>query len=176
MLFDAPPIFHFNDLFTRPMKSKLLLLFACLSISAIGHAQTWATAISTNQSNGRAIVFRYTAEFAPNFDRASQPSRIILAWKYKSEKGMPSTSERERMDAMEDALSPVLENDGFATLALVSTGEDLREWTYYVRSTDEFLVRLNKALTGKTAFPIEIHTASDPTWSMYEKFKLGVKN
>lgn len=88
---------------------------------------------------------------------------------------MPSFDERERMDALEDALQPTLEKDGFATLALVSTGEDLREWTYYVKSKEEFVVRLNKALAGQSAFPIEIHSANDPTWGMYEKFRAGVR-
>ncbi len=30
--------------------------------------------------------------------------------------------------------------------------------------------RLNLALAGMSAFPIEIHTANDPTWSMYAQF------
>jgi len=79
------------------------------------------------------------------------------------------------MDAMEDALEPFVNYENFATLALVSTGENLREWTYYTRSEDEFLARLNQALRGKSRFPIEIHTASDPNWSMYEEFKAGLK-
>lgn len=43
------------------------------------------------------------------------------------------------MNLLEDALESVLKEDGFATLALVSTGEDLREWTYYAKSEDEFM-------------------------------------
>jgi hypothetical protein len=62
-----------------------------------------------------------------------------------------------------------------ATLALVSTGDNLREWTYYVKSETEFMVRLNYALVGVPAFPIEIHAVSDPDWDMYEKFKAGIK-
>jgi hypothetical protein len=88
---------------------------------------------------------------------------------------MPFKEEHERMDALEDALAPSLYEDNLATLALVSTGENLREWTYYVRSEDEFMARLNHALAGEEPFPIEIHTASDPEWSMYETFKAGVK-
>lgn len=79
------------------------------------------------------------------------------------------------MDEMEDALHPTLVKDGFATLALVSTGENLREWTYYVKSEEEFFLRLNEALADKTVFPIDIHTAVDRKWSMYEKFKAGLK-
>ena len=74
------------------------------------------------------------------------------------------------MDAMEDLLTAAVEADGFSSLALVSTGEDLREWIYYTKSEDGFLARLNRALGGHPAFPIEIHTAAAlngaPVWML----------
>ena len=88
---------------------------------------------------------------------------------------MPNWDDHQQMNLLEDTLEPVLGEDRFATLALVSTGEDLREWTFYVKSEDEFFTRLNRALGGMPRFPIEIHTASDPTWDMYEQFKAGVR-
>ena len=153
----------------------VLLGVAGVVMTTSSSAQVYATAVSTNPSNGRVIIFRYTQEFGRGFERSAQPVRVILAWKYHSATGMPSVDERKRMDALEDALDPVVGRDGFATLALVSTGEDLREWIYYTRSEDEFLQRLNRALRGKPAFPIEIHTAADPQWTTYETFKAGVK-
>jgi hypothetical protein len=159
----------------RTMWSRLLLGLAGVVMATSSNAQVYATATSTNERNGRVIIFRYIQDFGPGFSRATQPDRVILVWKYHSGKGMPEVNERQRMDALEDALAPVLENDRFATLALVSTGENLREWIYYTQSQDEFLKRLNSALNGKPAFPIEIHTASDPLWTTYETFKAGVK-
>jgi hypothetical protein len=88
---------------------------------------------------------------------------------------MPLKDEHQGMNALEDALTLALAGDDFATLALVSTGENLREWTYYAKSEDEFIARLNYAFIGEEAFPIEIHSESDPEWSMYEKFKAGMK-
>jgi hypothetical protein len=140
------------------------------------NVQLWATAISTHAGNGRKIIFRFAQEFSPDFVRASQPIRGIIVWKYQSESGQPITDEHQRMNLLEDALEPVFERDHFATLALVSTGEGLREWTYYARSEDEFMTRLNCALEGAPAFPIEIHIASDPQWQSYEEFKAGVGN
>ena len=157
------------------MKRLIFLAVTVVAMSTSSFAQIWATATSTNHSNGRVIIFRFVDEFAPSFNRASQPNRVILAWKYQSERGMPVLTERQRMDAMEDAMEPIMTKDEFATLALVSTGVNLREWTYYVKSESEFMVRLNKALAGQSAFPIEIHTAADPKWTMYEKFKAGLK-
>ncbi|MGA7291034.1 MAG: DUF695 domain-containing protein [Terriglobales bacterium] len=135
---------------------------------------TWATAISTNAGSGRKIIFRYAEQLSPTFDRASHPIRIIIAWKYEAGNGQPIAEDYQRMTSLEDALESALEEDHLATLALVSTGEDLREWTYYTKSENEFMARLNYALCGIPAFPIEIHTASDPNWDMYEQFKAGV--
>lgn len=136
--------------------------------------QMWATAISTNANSGRKIIFRYAKQLSARFDRGSQPIRIIIVWKYQSVNGMPNAEDHDRMNLLEDTLQSVLNGDRFATLALVSTGEDLREWTYYSRSEDEFIERLNHAFADMPKFPIEIHTACDPSWEMYEKFKAGV--
>ena len=97
------------------MKRLILLVLFAIAMSTNAHAQTWATATSTNKSNGRVIIFRYLDVFVPSFNPSSQPARIILAWKYQSEKGMPVLDERQRMDLMEDALEPLMEKDGFAT-------------------------------------------------------------
>jgi len=139
------------------------------------NVRTWATAISTNAHNGRKIIFRYAQELSTSFDQTCQPVRIIIVWKYQSESGQPMSEDHQRMNQLEDMLESVLKEDGFATLALVSTGEGLREWTYYAKSESEFMARLNYALAGMPVFPIEIHIECDPNWDMYEQFKAGVK-
>jgi len=65
------------------------------------------------------------------------------------------------MNLLEDTLESVLKDDSFATLALVSTGENFREWIYYAKSETEFEARFDYALDGMPPFPIEIHIASD---------------
>lgn len=145
-----------------------------LNMVPSSNVRTWATAISTNAHDGRKIVFRYAQELNPVFDPASQPVRIIMVWKYESEGGQPTAEDYQRMNLLEDTLESALNQD-LATLALVSTGEGLREWTYYVRSEDEFLARLNYAFPGSPRFPIEIHTAYDPNWDVYRDFKSGVR-
>jgi hypothetical protein len=137
--------------------------------------QLWSTAISTNRSNGRKIFFRFPSAFSPAFNRASQPIRIMIVWKYQSANGQPETQDHQHMIEFEDILGPVLDQDGFATLALVSTGENLREWTYYAQSEDGFAARFDYAFVGRSAFPIEIHAAHDPLWQTYEEFRAGIR-
>ena len=113
----------------------------------------WATAISTNASNGRKIIYRYAQELSPSFEPGSQPCRVIIVWRYSSDSGQPYTEEHASMNLLEDTLEPVLDRNHSATLVLVSTGENLREWTYYAKSEDEFMTRLNDALSGIRTFP-----------------------
>jgi len=153
-------------------RSISLALLLTMPISSI--AQVWATAISRNENAGTAIVYRYIKEFRKDFARDKQPDRIIVVWRYQGEKGMPSSDERARMDELEDALA-ALQADEFSTLALVSTGDNLKEWTYYAQNEDEFFRRLNDALHAKQPFPIEIHALPDPLWTTYERFATGVK-
>ena len=145
-----------------------------LMMTGSAHAQVWATAVSKHESNGTAIVYRYMKEFRPDFVRAEQPDRVLIVWRYSGDKGMPSQVEKARMDELEDALAPLQEN-GFSTLALVSTGAGLREWTYYASSESAFFSRLNMALKEKPAFPIEIHAGKDPSWSSYDAFAATVR-
>ncbi len=164
-----------NLISRQSSRSKLLILLLSCIVSAAALAQEWSTAISSNPATGRVIVFRYISNFPTNFNQANQPVRIILEWRYEPESGLPSFAERERMDALEDVLQHALEGDGFATLTLVSTGESLREWTYYAKSEKEFFSRLNDSLATKESFPIKIHVAADPDWSVYKKFIAGVR-
>jgi hypothetical protein len=159
------------------MKRLLVLAMVALHVVTATAAEVtiWATAVSKQESTGRVIVFRYAKAFREGFQKASFPDRIILVWRYKSEKSMPVTSEREAMDRMEDLLEPLVEKSGQSILALVSTGEDLREWIFYAKSEQEFLATLNQALAGQPRFPIEVHAAPDPEWSTYERFRKGVR-
>lgn len=72
-------------------------------------------------------------------------------------------------------LACVRSTAGGCVLALVSTGEGLREWIFYARSESSFMDKLNQGLRGGPRFPIEIHAAPDPTWTTYQTFKQGIR-
>jgi hypothetical protein len=147
------------------------LLLASTAIAVAQNDRTWALFESKQQGTGRAIVFRYAQTFAPSFQRAEYPDRVILVWKYSSESGMPVVAERERMERLEDLMLPAVEAKAQAVLVLVSTGEGFREWIYYTQSESAFLDKLNETLKKGPRFPIEIHAAPDPAWSTYEAFR-----
>ena len=156
------------------MSRKVLAIVLGALMVTSASAQEWATAISKHQTQDRSIIFRYVSKLAPTFDRAKQPERLIIIWNYESQTGMPSLEVRQRMDALEDLLQPVVETDGFSTLALVSTGENSREWIYYTSSSETFIEKLNETLKEQPPFPIEIISAQDPSWNTYEEFLSGL--
>lgn len=133
-------------------------------------AQEWALTTSKNPATGRVTIFRYIKVFTPDFKQADLPVKVILSWTYTGSNGQPLGLESESMNAFEDLLEPVIGEDGFATLALVSTGDDLREWTYYAKSQDEFMKRLNRAQTKQSPYPIDVHAVRDANWSAYKEF------
>ena len=153
----------------------VLALGGSLGAVANGDVAVWATATSKHATNGRVIVFRYAKEFRAGFNRADFPDRVILVWRYESASGMPGITERESMDRLEDALAQIVDKPGFSVLALVSTGEGLREWIFYARSEEAFLRALNDALARQPRLPIEVHAEPDSKWQTYERFRQGVR-
>jgi hypothetical protein len=152
-----------------------LSFMGAVNLSYAESAAVWATATSVQKSTGRAIIFRYIKNLKPEFLRSKYPDRVIIVWRYQSDSGLPQVAERENMDRLEDLLHPKVELFSLATLALVSTGENLREWIYHTKSGDDFMAQLNFALGNEEPFPIEIHVAPDPESKLYEDFRMGVR-
>lgn len=152
-----------------------LVFMSAINLSYAESGAGWATATSVQKSTGRIIFFRYIRDFTPQFLRSDYPDRVIIVWQYESASGMPQQAERDDMDRLEDLLSSKLEAASLATLALVSTGENMREWIYYTRSEAEFIAQLNSAMSSKKPFPVEVHGAPDPEWKSYEDFRAGVR-
>jgi hypothetical protein len=155
--------------------ATLLIATFCIASVASEVGVAWATATSTRASDGHQIIYRFVSEFASGFERRSLHERVILVWRYKSATGMSAMAERQSMEHLEDLLTPQVEASGVAVLVLVSTGENLREWTYYTSSADKFLSKLNVALRSEPRFPIEVHSGPDPEWSTYEQFVRTVR-
>jgi hypothetical protein len=152
-----------------------LVFMSAINLSYAESGAGWATATSVEKSTGRVMIFRYIRDFTPQFLRSDYPARVAIVWQYQSTSGMPQMTERENMDRLEDLLSSELEVSSLATLVLVSTGENMREWIYYTKSETHFIAQMNSALGNKEPFSIEIHAAPDPEWKSYDDFRAGVR-
>lgn len=157
------------------MNLKRLFLISIILTANMAIAQTWSTATATRPSDGHVIVYRYLEEPASDFDKSKQSERITLIWRYTGTNGMPIQAEREQMDDFEDHLDALMQSDKtIASLAFVSTGDDVRQWVYYTCSTDEFKKLLEKAQLEFPLIQIELDSISDPTWAHHEQFRRQV--
>lgn len=154
-----------------------LLLTAAIAVARAEPQQkdVWATAIAERPSDGRRVIFRYVKEFGHSIERSAFPYAIVLAWRFASETGMPQGVAVDAMYELEDRLSARVESSGLGRLVLISTGENVRLWTYYVKSDIEFRAALEAALVPASKFPVEVSSKHDPTWTEYERFKRGVR-
>lgn len=89
---------------------------------------------------------------------------------------MPAIAEREHMDAMEDALETADGTGSSVTPVIVSTGNNVRQWIYYVQSRQEFVDRLKVTLQKMPGLPLEVRSERDPEWKTYEAFKASVRD
>jgi Family of unknown function (DUF695) len=137
---------------------------------------TYATAVAKHPSSERVILFRYAETFREDFNRKSQAFVLSLIWRYEGVNGMPVSPDREMQDEFEETICTALNAVAGSTLALVVTGDDLKEWTFYAESIDLFMDTLNEALAGKPIVPIEIHNDEDPEWTVYTRFLAGLKS
>lgn len=84
---------------------------------------------------------------------------------------MPNIEQHGRMDELDDAFALAIEADALASLALVSTGDCRREWTYNAGSREYVMSRLNRGLSGHPRFPIEILVNREPDWATFNDFQ-----
>ncbi|MFZ6658886.1 DUF695 domain-containing protein [Undibacterium sp. TJN19] len=159
----------------KTLLQKIFIFFCAFTITPSIFAQTWAVATSKHHADDRVIVIRYLNEFENGFDPKHYPDRVTLAWTYSGNKGMPSTDERMKMDKLEDTLQPLLTRDRLAELTMVSTGNNIRQWTYYAKSVNSFKSALNQVYKELPDLKIKLQNSRDSEWSAYKSFKASVK-
>jgi hypothetical protein len=117
---------------------------------------------SSNRGNG---VFRYPKAKPVGWKELPLSEEVSLSWNYEGEFPEPST--KLEMDQMEEALEELVSGEGSS---LVMTVGGLREWVFYTRDYESFIVTLNRCLTGMPRFPIAIEHSSDPDWKYWHSF------
>ena len=140
-----------------------------------------ATAAATEPSNvlfartyedGRPVLYKALIDKLPAAAaREKLPWLTIIEWPYDGSEnnGMPPESEILRMATLEDAISTQLEREGFLRHAYSRTGNDLKEFVYYINDRDTFIEAFNAALAGYERYPIDIIFQEDPAWDYVQE-------
>lgn len=121
--------------------------------------------------NGSPITIRARTEIPTQPDRELLTNLIVITWPYSGgSNGMPTSSVSERMAEFEETLDSVSAADQIFILALSLTGNSKREWRYYTADSRKFMDVLQKGLSGKELFPIDLQLFKDPDWMGLKEF------
>jgi hypothetical protein len=156
-----------NILFGKEMKSLLLVLL--FPLIAMPTPNEDYGVIAKIVEDGKPVVLRISRGALTDANRAKFPWLVIVGWKYEGG-AMPAKETNGRMIQLEDALEDQIVARGQSVHAVSRTGNGLKEWEYYITDRDDFIERLNQALTGHERYPIEITFYSDPEWKELKRF------
>jgi hypothetical protein len=116
--------------------------------------------------NGLPVIYAFVNEDPTQENIARFSSLTIISWEYdgSNNNGMPEEEINMQMLTLEDALSQEFENSTNSMWVFNRTGNNLKEFAYYINSRDKFIEDLNKALSSHPQFPIDIKFYDDPNW------------
>lgn len=120
--------------------------------------------------NESVVLYRYRGAIDPAISFEEYPTLVAVTWEFADydDPFKFQGSVDEHHNDLEQSLDHM--NDGeHAVLVLVRTGKEVKEWVWYVRNFEEWLVNLNKSFSGKPAFPIKIDPYEDPEWGTFKQ-------
>jgi hypothetical protein len=120
--------------------------------------------------NESEVLYRYRAAINPALCFSEYPTLVSITWEfaeYDDPFKFQGSVEAHHAD-LETSLGGLNgEENGF--LILVRTGEGVKEWLWYVKDFDDWMIKLNQSFSGKPAFPIKINPYDDPEWGTFKQ-------
>jgi Family of unknown function (DUF695) len=124
--------------------------------------------IARTMEDGRTVLLRFRSFTPPGIDTADYPHLINIYWRFGGEanEGMPPAPLHDRMALLEQRLDAI-EGAGTGFLVLAITGNNRKEWVWYVADTAAYMARVNEVLQADERFPVEFESAADPEWAHF---------
>ena len=121
--------------------------------------------------NGKPVIYKFMSQLPDAITQKKLPWLTVISWKYdgSTNNGMPVSSENEQMIKLEDGLEEIIGEESVYLLAYTATGNDLKEFVFYISDRDVFIDNLNNSLSKHSRYPIEINFYKDEEWSDLSK-------
>ncbi|AFM13965.1 hypothetical protein Turpa_3327 [Turneriella parva DSM 21527] len=150
-------------------KAALVILGFNVMANIMSIDKTEKGIIGRTTENGRPVIWKFINEIPNDAKRRKLPWLTVISWKYDgdSNNGMPSKDVNDQMIRLEETIEQRLEKKGFCEHANSRTGNNLKEFVYYIANREQFMARFNEALTEHPAYPIEINFYEDPEWKEF---------
>ena len=152
-----------------------ILWFFLLVLAGSAHASDiWSTAVAERPSDGWKIIYRFIDKLEDHSEKTKYPTAITLTWNYDSPNGLPTKLHVDAIYKLEDLLEKSVERNGEGRLAFISTGNNLRSWTYYVKSESFFRKALAEAVTI-VQLELQVSGSPDPQWKKLSDFANSIR-
>jgi hypothetical protein len=118
--------------------------------------------------NGLPVIYAFENRIPSENVRKNYKWLTVISWKYdgKLNNGMPLKEDNKRMIELENE---IIEKDNILKHAYNRTGNNLKEFVYYIHDQHQFLELLNKTLAKHDKYPIEINFYEDTKWTDLQK-------
>lgn len=157
------------------MNRFLTCLLTCLlSVGVVRADDLWATAVAERPRDGWKIIHRFIEKLESPSEKLEYPIAVTFTWKYEGPNGMPKRPDTEAIYKLEDVLESRVEKRREGKLAVISMGNNLRTWTYYVKSEASFRKELAEA-SAALQLGFDTSSRSDPKWARLEELKNSVR-
>jgi hypothetical protein len=135
---------------------------------------SWA--IARMEEDGRTVIWRFRRSTPPGVTTQDYPYLVNIYWRYDGEatEGMPPGALHDRMVELEQRLDPI-EGSGAGFFVLAISGNNRKEWIWYVADKAAYMIQVSQALHGADPFPVEFETSDDPQWSNFAALLASVR-
>ncbi|MFG6430786.1 DUF695 domain-containing protein [Roseateles sp. LYH14W] len=150
------------------------LLTCLLTVGDVRADDLWATAVAERPRDGWKIIHRFIDKLELPSERLAYPIAVTFTWKYEGPNGLPRKPDADAIYKLEDVLEGRIEKQREGKLAAISTGNNLRTWTYYVKSEALFRRELAEA-SAALDLDFDVSSRADPKWARLEELKNSVR-
>lgn len=132
---------------------------------------TWS--VGEARVQGEPVVYKFVNDLPDISVRNSMPWLTVVSWKYDGSmnNGMPPKDINEAMIRLEDGLETIEGRDQLYMNVYSATGNDLKEFVFYIGDQEQFMANFNRALSGHPVYPIEINFYEDREWTDLAKLQ-----
>jgi len=138
--------------------------------------ETWS--VGETKIKGMPVVYKFMNDLPDKGIRKNINWLTVVSWKYDGtiNNGMPPKEINEAMISLEDGLEKIEGREKLYFDVYSATGNNLKEFVFYIADREKFMSNFNKALTGHSVYPIEVNFYEDKEWADLAKLQLDFGN
>ncbi|MCV6623237.1 MAG: DUF695 domain-containing protein [Cellvibrionaceae bacterium] len=144
----------------------IIALLMSIGVSLMAKAdETWS--VGEARIQGKPVVYKFMNKLPNKELRDKMVWLTVVSWQYDGSinNGMPPKEVNEAMIRLEDGLETINGRGRLYFDVYSATGNNLKEFVFYIVDREEFMSNLNQALRQHEVYPLEINFYEDKGWS-----------